>query len=114
MGSDFLRERFNFRNWSSLSAYAFSLHTQVTGDDALRMQTQKTLRNLLCLFFPDGTASCAYLHPYSVTMLNPDGSEIAPARRGEFFDPWANDQDFALYYILRTEDKTDLSQKGNR
>ena len=107
-------EQFNFRNWSSLSAYAFSLHTQVTGDNALRMQVKKILRNLLCLFFPDGTASCAYLHPYSVTMLNPDDSEIAPARRGEFFDLWANDQDFALYYILRAEDKTDLSQKGNR
>ena len=61
-----------------------------------------------------GTASCAYLHPYSVTMLNPDGSEIAPARRGEFFDPWANDQDFALYYILRAEDETDLSLKGKQ
>ena len=100
--------------WSSLSAYAFSLHTQVTGDNALRMQVKKILRNLLRLFFPDGTASCAYLHPYSVTMLNPDDSEIAPARRGEFFDPWANDQDFALYYILRAEDETDLSLKGKR
>ena len=100
--------------WNCLSAYASLLHAQGTGDDALRMQTQKTLRNLLCLFFPDGTASCAYLHPYSVTMLNPDGSEIAPARRGEFFDPWANDQDFALYYILRAEDETDLSLKGKR
>lgn len=114
MGSNFLLERFNFRNWSSLSAYAFSLHTQVTGDNALRMQVKKILRNLLCLFFPDGTASYAYLHPYSVTMLNPDDSEIAPARRGEFFDPWANDQDFALYYILRAEDETDLSLKGKR
>ena len=47
-------------------------------------------------------------------MLNPDGSEIAPARRGEFFDPWANDQDFALYYILRAEDETNLSLKDNR
>lgn len=46
MGSDFLLERFNFRNWSSLSAYAFSLHTQVTGDNALRMQVKKILRNL--------------------------------------------------------------------
>ena len=99
--------------WSCLSAYASLLHAQGTGDNTLRMQAKKTLRNLLCLFFPDGTASCAYLHPYSVTMLNPDGSEIAPARRGEFFDPWANDQDFALYYILRAEDETDLSLKGN-
>mgnify|MGYP002765078839 FL=1 len=100
--------------WSCLSAYASLLHAQGTGDNALRMQAKKTLRNLLCLFFPDGTASCAYLHPYSVTMLNPDGSEIAPARRGEFFDPWANDQDFALYYILRAEDETGLALKDHK
>ena len=47
-------------------------------------------------------------------MLNPDGTEIAPARRGEFFDPWANDQDFALYFILRTEDETGLALKNSK
>lgn len=34
-------------------------------------------------------------------MLNPDGSVKQPTRRGEFFDPWANDQDGALYLILQ-------------
>ena len=33
-------------------------------------------------------------------MLNPDGSVRIPAVRGEFFDPYANDQDGALYLIL--------------
>ena len=99
--------------WSCLSAYALLLHTR-NSDNNLRTLARKILRNLLCLFFPDGTASCAYLHPYSVTMLNPDGTEIAPARRGEFFDPWANDQDFALYFILRAEDETGFSLKNDK
>ena len=34
-------------------------------------------------------------------MRNPDGKVNTPARRGEFFDPYANDQDGALYMILR-------------
>ncbi len=88
--------------WSCLSAFAFLLYAKASGKENLQNRARHTLRNLLCLFFRDGSASCAYLHPFSVTMLNPDGSEIAPARRGEFFDPWANDQDFALYYMLRS------------
>ena len=87
--------------WSCLSAYSLALHAGNTGDEALRALSRKIMRNLLCLFFADGTASCAYLHPFSVTMTDVDGKPLAPPRRGEFFDPWANDQDFALYYILR-------------
>ena len=56
-----------------------------------------------CLIGDDGRGSAAYVYPYT-----------ASGRRGECFDPWANDQDFALYYILRAEDETDLSLKGKR
>ena len=95
--------------WSCLSAYAIALHARNTNDAALFAKARTILRNLLCLFFTDGTSSCAYLHPYSVTMTDPAGKPLAPARRGEFFDPWANDQDFALYYILRIQDELNLS-----
>ncbi len=88
--------------WSCLSAHALRLYAGITGDEALLSRAKRCLRNTLALFFPDGSASCAYCHPFSVTMLHPDGTESDAARRGEFFDPWANDQDFALYYILRT------------
>ena len=44
----------------------------------------------MCLFFPDGSASCAYVYPFSVN-----------ERKGEFYDDWANDQDFALYEYLK-------------
>ena len=45
------------------------------------------------LFFEDGKASCAYLYPYKI-----DGV------KGQFYDPYANDQDWALvYYLLVNE-----------
>ncbi|MBW3092470.1 hypothetical protein KIH79_05830 [Bifidobacterium sp. 82T10] len=47
-------------------------------------------RALLQLFFPDGTASCAYVFPFSVN-----------GERTHFADPMANDQDWALYFIVR-------------
>ena len=97
--------------WSCLTAYALLLHGRNVGDVALRARARKMLRNLLCQFFPDGSASCAYLHPYTVTMLRPDGTPLEPPRRGEFFDPWANDQDFALYYLLRIRGEFGLSLK---
>ena len=37
--------------------------------------------------------------------------ELMIMRRGEFFDPWANDQDFALYYLLRIRGEFGLSLK---
>ncbi len=62
------------------------------------------MRNILSLFDPDGSAHCAALLPYSVTMLYEDGSVAEERRRGEYSDPWANDQDWALYLILRIFD----------
>ncbi len=87
--------------WCCLTAYAYALHAKIADKPGLRDKTSRILRNLLCLYFPDGTASCAYLHPFSVRMLNRDGTTAEPARRGEYYDPYANDQDFALYYLLR-------------
>ena len=42
-----------------------------------------------------------YLLPLSVTMLGPDGNDVAPAERGEHFDAWSNDQYTGLYYMIR-------------
>lgn len=86
---------------SGLSARSFLLYAKISGDEMFREKAKRCLRNCLCLFFPDGTASCAYLYPFSVTMLNPDGTVSESARRGEYFDQWANDQDGVLYLILQ-------------
>lgn len=86
---------------SCLTARAYWLYSKISGEVIYREKARKCLRNCLCVFSPDGTASCAYLYPFSVTMRNPDGSIHTPARHGEFFDPFANDQDGVLYMILR-------------
>jgi DNA repair exonuclease SbcCD nuclease subunit len=43
----------------------------------------------LCLFNDKGEGSCAYVYPFKVNDI-----------KGEFYDEWANDQDFALYFYL--------------
>lgn len=49
----------------------------------------------------DGSASCAYYVPLSMSLTDGAGEDIGPAVRGERFDPWANDQNFGLYFILK-------------
>lgn len=51
------------------------------------------LRSPLSLFFEDGSAGCAYLYPYAV-----DG------RPEQFTDPYANDQDWVLYFLQMYEE----------
>lgn len=76
--------------WSSLSGLAFLNYYNLSGDEKYKKKAEENIRNCLCLFFPDGSASCAYVYPYK-----------ANGKKGEFFDEWANDQDFALYYAAK-------------
>lgn len=76
--------------WSCLTAYSDYSYYRLSGDENYKKSAHNCMRNCLCLFGSDGTASCAYVQPYSV-----DGI------RGEFYDDWANDQDFALYYAIK-------------
>ena len=46
------------------------------------------------MFMPDGSASCAYVYPVSVN-----------GRKGGYYDPYANDQDWGLYFMLRYKNK---------
>lgn len=96
---------------SALTARAFHLYARLSGDTSYDDRARRCLRNCLCLFFPDGSASAAYLYPYSITMINEDGSDCTPPRRGEYYDPWANDQDGALYLALTLGGKEFLTGK---
>ena len=58
--------------------------------ETLARRAENSLRGALSLFRQDGSACCAYLYPHSVNG--------AP---GAFADPWANDQDWALYYAYK-------------
>lgn len=71
--------------WSTITASVFALYAQATGDSHYRRRADAILANNLCSFTPEGRASCAYVYPTT-----------ANGNRGQFFDPWANDQDWAL------------------
>ena len=79
--------------WSALTSAAFIEYYQCTKDEKYLKAGVMGLRNCLCLFKEDGKASCAYVYPYKLDN-----------EAGEFYDEWANDQDFALYYALKYSD----------
>lgn len=80
--------------WSCLTARAWNNYSNVSGNEKYKIMADNCMRNCLCLFTEAGSASCAYVYPYKVDIY-----------RGEFFDAWANDQDFALYFaIILSED----------
>lgn len=75
--------------WSCLTARAYHAYAAVSGDKAYEAAAAEGIRNCFCLFDEKGQASCAYVYPYRI-----DG------KKGAFYDDWANDQDFALYFYL--------------
>lgn len=75
--------------WSCLTANSDYQYYLLSGSKAHKAAADACIRNCLSLFLPDGSASCAYMQPYSI-------DDYA----GEYYDDWANDQDFALYYAL--------------
>ena len=79
--------------WSVLTGVDFIQYEQATGDHSFREMARASLRGCLNLFAADGSASCAMVFPQTVN-----------GKKGDFYDPWANDQDWALYYALKYED----------
>lgn len=75
--------------WSCLTAHSFMSYYKISGDNNYFVAADRCMRNCMCLFTDDGLGSCAYMYPYSI-----DG------RRGQFYDEWENDQDFALYIAI--------------
>lgn len=76
--------------WSCVTASAFHYYALCTGDSTYQRRAEGIVRQNLCLFMGDGKASCAYLFPTRVNGV--------PAR---FYDPYANDQDWALAYYYQ-------------
>lgn len=78
--------------WSALSGCAF-LHTEKIADtDKYAKKARKNLRGVLSMFKEDGSASCAMVYPMRVN-----------GKKAAFYDPWANDQDWGLYFNLKYE-----------
>jgi hypothetical protein len=75
--------------WSCLSARSFTAFGDISGDKKYKKMAEENMRNCLCLFTPDGRGSAAYMYPHTCNGVD-----------GEFYDVWANDQDFALYFAM--------------
>ncbi|MCW3058616.1 MAG: hypothetical protein JWQ02_437 [Capsulimonas sp.] len=71
--------------WTTITGVAFHDLALATHDASARKRAERIVQNNLCSFRPDGRASCAYVYPREI-----DGNP------GQFFDAWANDQDWAL------------------
>lgn len=76
--------------WSVLSGYCYYKYgTLINNQECIRVGIE-CIQNCTCLFKENGEASCAYVYPSRVNGV-----------KGEFFDAFANDQDFALYFLLK-------------
>lgn len=75
--------------WSCLSAASYKLYYDLTNDEKYKKAADMCIRNCMCLFDKEGKGSCAYMYPFRIDDIP-----------GEFYDEWANDQDFALYSFM--------------
>lgn len=76
--------------WSALSGYAYTDTERIADTDRYARKAKNTLQAVLSLFKEDGSASCAMVYPMSVN-----------GKKAAFYDPWANDQDWGLYFALK-------------
>ncbi|WP_042457205.1 hypothetical protein [Neobacillus dielmonensis] len=74
--------------WSALTGRVFQNLAEVTKDLEYAKKAESSFRGVLNLFSPDGSASCAKLTPFTVNGV-----------KAGFYDPWANDQDWGLYFM---------------
>ena len=82
--------------WSVLTGVCLAKYTILTGKEKYRNRAQASLRGCLPLFDRTGRASCAFVYPETVNYT-----------RAHYADPWANDQDWALYYAWRYREFTE-------
>ena len=78
--------------WSCLTARAYRNYAKASGKMDYLTWAERCMRNCLCLFNARGEGSCAYVYPFRLN-----------EKPGEFYDEWANDQDFALYFAIELE-----------
>ena len=76
--------------WSALTGWVYYRYWQATGDDSYRRRGRQVLMNNLSSFTADGRGRCVYIYPDTV-----NGN---PGRR---WDPLANDQDWALVFLMQ-------------
>jgi hypothetical protein len=76
--------------WSALTGVVFDMYGKITGERLWIEKARHSIRGVLPMFNADGSASCAYIFPLAVN-----------GKPGKYFDPYANDQDWGLYFLIR-------------
>ncbi|MGM7719790.1 hypothetical protein [Metabacillus sp. Hm71] len=75
--------------WSALTGRVYQNLADITKDQEYYRKAEASFRGVLNLFNADGSASCAKLTPFKVNGI-----------KAGFYDPWANDQDWGLYFMF--------------
>lgn len=76
--------------WSVLSGVEYERYYRISKEEDYKEMAAASLRGCLNLYRKDGMASCAFVYPESVNGI-----------KTNYYDPWANDQDWALYYAWK-------------
>ncbi len=75
--------------WITAGALLYANMGICKNDISLIQKARAAMRTSLSLFSENGQATCAIFTPYT-----------SNGNAGDFIDPWANDQDWALYHAL--------------
>ena len=75
--------------WSSTGAMLYARYGKTANKAEYVQKARACLRTCLSCIFDDGSATCAIFTPFASNGI-----------QGEFIDPWANDQDWAMYNAL--------------
>ncbi len=75
--------------WSVLTGHVYKTYAKIVKDHEMDEKGEASIRGCLNLFDEKGFGSCAMVYPKTIN-----------GKQAEYYDPWANDQDWALYYIL--------------
>ncbi|MFE4835979.1 hypothetical protein ACFRAU_15025 [Arthrobacter sp. NPDC056691] len=74
-----------------MTGNVFSAYAAIANDPEYARRADASLRGVLPLIFDDGRATCAYVYPLLIN-----------GQRAQYFDSYANDQDWALVFTLRS------------
>lgn len=92
--------------WSSLTGEMYYWLDRALHRPELYRKACDIFRENLCVYAPDGFASASYFYPRRVETYRSDPAKInrflpVGETYGKWYDDWANDQDWALYFAMK-------------
>ena len=72
------------------TAAAYFNYYLASHNEDYKQRAIECARNIACLFCEDGSAHTCFMFPFSVN-----------GQKGEYYDPYANEQDGYMYYLIK-------------